>query len=68
MEPAWPTLAERVRGRRIEVLAYDVENGLLRVELEGGGVLLMIACWDACHVVLDLEGFHLQRKPVYSDP
>jgi hypothetical protein len=49
----WPTSTERVRGRRIDGLAYDAENGMLRVELAGGTVLLVSACREGVHVVVD---------------
>lgn len=34
----------------------DAENGVLRVELEGGGVLFASACSEGVHVVLDAPG------------
>jgi hypothetical protein len=48
-----PTLTERVTGRRIEGLAYDAENGLLRIELVDGQELLVSACWEGCQVTVE---------------
>ena len=53
MEITWPTLTDRVRGQRIKGLAYDAENGLLRITLHDGLLLLVSSCREGCHVVVE---------------
>ncbi len=51
---SWRSILQRVVGRRIVGLWYDVEDGYLRLELDDGSVLLVAASWEeGCHVVVD---------------
>lgn len=34
-------------------LRYDAESGFVVVELADGRELLVSACWEGCHVLLD---------------
>ncbi len=40
---SWRSILKRVEGRRILGLRYGVEDGYLRVELDDGSVLLVLA-------------------------
>ena len=50
---SWRSILQRVEGKRITALWYGVEDGYLRLELDDGSVLLVVASWEACHVMID---------------
>jgi hypothetical protein len=52
---SWPTISESVEGRRITGLWYGLEDGRLRIELDDGSVLVVAACWEECHIVVETE-------------
>ena len=35
-------------------LWYGVEDGYLQIQLHDGSVLLMAACWEGCHLMVDV--------------
>ena len=50
MELHWPTIAARLRGRRIVDLSYDPEHGHVVIRLDGL-TLYVSADRGGCHVI-----------------
>ncbi len=48
---SWPSILQRVEGRRITDVWYGLGDGYLRLELDDGSVLLVAASWEGCHIL-----------------
>jgi hypothetical protein len=49
----WKTLDQRLEGAVIRRLRYEPNSGFVVIELADGRELLVSACWEGCHVLLD---------------
>ena len=47
------SILNRIKGRSIVGLSYDVKHGYLRIELDDGSVLIVAASWEGAHLVVD---------------
>ena len=51
---SWRSILQRLEGRRIVGLWYGLDDGYLRIELDDGSVLVVVASWEGCHVMVDV--------------
>lgn len=49
----WATIDQRLAGAVIRGLHFEPELGVVVIELVDGRELLVSACWEGCHVLLD---------------